>query len=132
MMPGGSALGSDGGGEDMEDLSNGPEVPHSDSERFRKAAVSGKRYWQCPGCGGIVVKNAAIPTISGSPTEQMGHVICGLCGVVSDAAAVYAGEYDLAVSDDVLLEMKAHPESVQFDEEEKRWYYRGKPIRRRS
>ncbi len=88
--------------------------------------ISNKRYYQCPQCGAIHLKNeTTLELVLAIGTMPAGGLTCSDCYTRSDSYHIYSGLLDLNVSDDLIDHMLADSDNVSKDQITKTWSYKG-------
>ena len=87
-----------------------------------------KRFWQCPGCGGILEKNEATRRAVGQLAGLAGSATCSFCGSSQSASEVYSVAFDFVESDDFISNMGRDQDNVSFDQRRMRCAYCGQIV----
>jgi hypothetical protein len=87
-----------------------------------------KKFWQCPACGGILIKDEVTMKAIDALRGFGGTARCSYCSVSQDVALVYSGTFDFHNSDDFIEKMGEDKASTEFDGKLERWRYRGELV----
>ncbi len=103
-------------------------VEYVDAVADRKRGLSMKKYFQCSGCGSVLIKNPDTLQLAEAGLTVSGGTTCSDCRTRSDARSIYSGAYDFECDDEAIETMLRDPDNAIPNKAARTWTYLGKTI----